>query len=151
MPVDIEGLKRLDARATPTPWAWWTSNSVKRITGPDGKDGGVLCSYRFDSGTDVAITDDNMAVLVAARNALPSLIAEVESLRKQLEEAEAARKRHWDMAAEYAEKITELRQSVDEHVGIAIKAAMLSHKTNSTSTIDEFIAVVLAQLKEQGK
>jgi hypothetical protein len=29
---------------TPGPWEMWTSNSFRRISGPDGRDGGVLCA-----------------------------------------------------------------------------------------------------------
>jgi hypothetical protein len=82
MTVDIEKLKALALAATPGPWEWWTSNSVLRLTGADGKDGGVLCGYVHSGDGDVYCSDANRAFIATANPAaVAELIAEVERLR----------------------------------------------------------------------
>lgn len=63
-----EGLAIAD-EASPGPWEWWTSNSMRRLTGPDGKDGGVLSAYRAADGFScVSVSDGNAALIEAACN-----------------------------------------------------------------------------------
>lgn len=86
-PIADAGVARLTAlaeKATPGPWEWWTSNSVVRLTGADGKDGGVMCAYRRMDYADICCKDDDRAYIAAANPAaILSLIA-----RATLTEAE---------------------------------------------------------------
>jgi hypothetical protein len=42
MNIDTNKLREIAERATPGPWAWWTSYCVKRLTTGGGPDGGGL-------------------------------------------------------------------------------------------------------------
>jgi hypothetical protein len=57
---------------------------------------------------------DSDYIAAASPKAVSSLIAEVESLRKKLEEANEAKTRYWDLAASYADELIELRAQVKE-------------------------------------
>lgn len=74
---EMEELRAIDARLPAGPWEVWSSNSFRRITGPDGKDGGVLSAYvqRSDGHPDLSMTEQQLADLCALRNALPRLLA----------------------------------------------------------------------------
>lgn len=93
-------LERLEREATPGPWRWWTSNSHTRLGTPD-KDEAVAFGYasRADGVGSIAILLDDMNFIVAARSALPQLLAEV----RRLKEENAAPLRHG--AAEERAKI----------------------------------------------
>jgi hypothetical protein len=81
----IEKLKALALAATAGPWQWWTSNSTLRLTGADGRDGGVLHGYAYSGGGDVACSEPNRAYIEAANPAaVLELIAEVERLRAEV-------------------------------------------------------------------
>ena len=81
MTVDIEKLKALALAASPGPWQWWTSNSMLRLTGADGRDGGVLHGYVHAGVGDVPCSEPNRAFIEAANPAaVLELIAEVERL-----------------------------------------------------------------------
>lgn len=85
----IEKMKALALAATPGPWQWWSSNSVKRVTGADGRDGGVLHAYSFRDGADIACSPSDQAFIAAANPAaVLELIAEVERLRAEVERLE---------------------------------------------------------------
>lgn len=59
---------------TPGPWEWWTSNSYRRLSGPDGKDGGVLhATVLRDGQPDVVCRDADRALIAAAPNLLATL------------------------------------------------------------------------------
>lgn len=80
---------KLAEAATKGPWEVWTSNSFRRITGPSRVDGGVLSGtvQRSDGQPDLCgeKRDDDLAFIVAAREAVPALLADVEALRKALQ------------------------------------------------------------------
>lgn len=76
-------IERAIAAASPAPWRWATSNSWRRLTSADGRDGGVL--YPFASAGDghpnCAITQEDMTFIELARDALPALVVEVRRLQ----------------------------------------------------------------------
>lgn len=81
----IEKLKALALAATPGPWQWWTSNSTLRLTGADGKDGGVLYGYVHAGVGDVSCSEPNRVFIEASNPAaVLELSAEVERLRAEL-------------------------------------------------------------------
>lgn len=74
-----------DERSLPAgPWELWTSCSFRRITGPDGKEGGVLHAYnqRSDNHPDLSMPEEQLFALVRLRNALPRLIEELREARR---------------------------------------------------------------------
>lgn len=66
---------------TKGPWKWWTSNSFRRLSGPDGKDGGVLCPTvsRSDGHPDLIVSKADMALIESAPDLLEALEDMVES------------------------------------------------------------------------
>jgi hypothetical protein len=83
--MDIEKLKALALAASPGPWQWWTSNSMLRLTGADGRDGDVLHGYVHAGVGDVSCSEPNRAFIEASNPAaVLELIAEVERLRAAL-------------------------------------------------------------------
>ena len=58
-------------KLTPAPWEWWTSNSFRRLTGGDGKDGGVLSGViqPSDHHPDILGGGTDMEFIVLARAA----------------------------------------------------------------------------------
>lgn len=87
-PDELAGLRRDEAALPAGPWELWTSCSFRRITGPDGKDGGVLSAYnqRSDNHPDLSMPEDKLFALVRLRNALPALLDAAER-EKRLEDA----------------------------------------------------------------
>lgn len=77
MLAKIARLEALERRLPAGPWELWTSCSFRRITGPDGKEGGVLHAYnqRADGHPDLSMPENQLAALVELRNALPALLA----------------------------------------------------------------------------
>lgn len=73
------------SKQTPGPWEWWTSNSVRRLTGADGKDGGVLYAYRAasDGVADIAVSDANARLIAASPDLLEACKTFVEWLRRE--------------------------------------------------------------------
>lgn len=67
---------------TPRPWKWWTSNSWRRLTGADGKDGDVLSPTvnRFDGHPDLVISEADAAHIVKCVNCHDELVAALEEL-----------------------------------------------------------------------
>lgn len=87
--LDLEALREVVANGTPGPWSnlshsgsweWW----IKRDTG--GWDGDILCIFE-DGEVHSEPTDADMDLIVAAVNALPVLLDEVQRLRDELERA----------------------------------------------------------------
>ncbi len=76
MTAPLTRLRSLLSAATARPWKWWTSNSFRRLSGADGKDGGVLYAVRHphDGQCDIVGSQANKDLIVAAVNALPQLI-----------------------------------------------------------------------------
>lgn len=73
---ELDRLQELSDKATPGPWELWTSNSNRRISGPDGVDGGVLYGITPKDGTsDLVGEPADLELIPAARNAMPDLIA----------------------------------------------------------------------------
>ena len=64
VPEALAKLRRLAMAATPGPWEWWTSNSTIRLTGADGRDGGVL-----DVAGTLLCSPQNRAYIAAANPA----------------------------------------------------------------------------------
>lgn len=75
--VDIEALERLSEAATPGPWRTADGGLCARATKTmDLRDDIVIdCSQR-------AYLEDNLRMLVAMRNALPAILAELRLARK---------------------------------------------------------------------
>lgn len=67
---------------TKGPWKWWTSNSFRRLSGPDGKDGGVLCPTvsRNDGHPDLIVSKADMALIESA----PDLLEVLEYIRDSI-------------------------------------------------------------------
>jgi len=81
--VELAAIRARIEAASPGPWEWWTSNSFRRLSGPDGKDGGVLHAVVLRDGVpDVEVSEEDAALLAHARTDLPRLLGEVERLRK---------------------------------------------------------------------
>lgn len=78
-----------DERIPAGPWTVWTSNSFRRITGPDRKDGGVLSAVvHRDGQADLSMREEALKALCSIRNRhrdladqLAAASAEVERLR----------------------------------------------------------------------
>lgn len=70
---------------TPGPWAWWTSNSTKRLSA-GGKDGGVLYGYRAasDGMADVHVREADMALIAAAPDMLDALLTAEAELEQHM-------------------------------------------------------------------
>ena len=81
-PETVEELKRLLAEATPGPWSV-RGLSVEAVA--NGGMMGTICQ-KWDSHTIPDATQDkNMELIVAAFNALPSLLDDIELLRESLQ------------------------------------------------------------------
>lgn len=84
------------AKHTPGPWKWWTSNSVRRLTGhglPGGQfkqDGDVLHAFRSrsDGVADLSVSGEDAGLIAAA----PEMYAALEQIVQILNE----RKMHTD-------------------------------------------------------
>ena len=59
------------------PWEVWTSNSFRRVSGPDGCDGGVLCGtvQRSDGHPDLSMTEDELFALCQIVNIVRCAVA----------------------------------------------------------------------------
>lgn len=75
-------LDKLLANATPGPWMMATSNSYRRIVTQREHDTVLWAiTQRSDGHPDLAGTEADKELLIAARNVLPHLLAEVRRLR----------------------------------------------------------------------
>jgi hypothetical protein len=75
MSIDLVNLRRLLDAATARPWKWWTSNSFRRLSGADGRDGGVLsATVHQDGQPDINGSQVDKDLIVVAVNALPDLL-----------------------------------------------------------------------------
>jgi len=80
-PERHEACKARAAAATRGPWKWWTSNSHRRLTAGDGQDGGVAYGTEHRDGCgDIVISESDMAFTESAREDVPDMLAEIESL-----------------------------------------------------------------------
>jgi hypothetical protein len=74
-------VRALAEKATSGVWAWWTSNSTKRISIQNGGDGRVLRAYVARDGlADISVSDEDAALIVAAVNLIrdPAFIGMME-------------------------------------------------------------------------
>lgn len=84
--TDLEELARLADAATPGPWKWWTSNSALRLSGADGKDGGVLAAVMHSSWPDILCSPANQAFIAAADPlVVGSLVERIQDLQRLLD------------------------------------------------------------------
>lgn len=123
-PSDLARLREDEALLPPAPWELWTSCSFRRITGPDGVEGGVLHAYnqRSDNHPDLSMPEEQLFALVRLRNALPGLLDALSSERTARQEAEAR--------AEAAERERdELRLDITGGEDAPGHNASLSHQT----------------------
>ena len=60
------------------PWEVWTSCSFRRISGPDGRDGGVLCGViqRSDGHPDLSMNERQLQALCDSVNGLRAVKAQ---------------------------------------------------------------------------
>ena len=77
---NLDHLEALARAATPGPWAWWTSNSVLRLTGDDGIDGGVLHAYARRDHADICCGESDRAFIAAAN---PAAVLELIALARR--------------------------------------------------------------------
>lgn len=79
----LDDLEALARAATPGPWKWWTSNSRKRLSGADGRDGGIIDAIALRDGADVIVSRENAAYLAAVSpGVVLALIARIRSLEE---------------------------------------------------------------------
>jgi hypothetical protein len=101
-------LKTLALAATPGPWRWWTRDSLLRLTGGDGNDGGVLHAYTYGSGADISCTTRDQAFIEAANpTAILRLLGKVE---KVLIERDTLRQGYTSASARVCELEAELER-----------------------------------------
>jgi hypothetical protein len=85
MPIDIDELERLEKAATPGPWAYFPDSiyagEIHAVIHPEGESLPVGTQH-ITSTPDYDDRPDDMALIVAARNALPELLAELKRLRQ---------------------------------------------------------------------
>lgn len=84
----LDHLEALARAATPGPWSWWTSNSTLRLTGADGRDGGVLYGYARQGDGDVNCAPNDQAFIAAANPA--AVLALIALARRAQPEGEAS-------------------------------------------------------------
>jgi hypothetical protein len=79
-----ERLREMEAKATPGPWKWWTSNSWRRLMRDyHGTTQGVAMPFVASDGhPDLDIGQADMALIVALRNALPQILSSMEELSR---------------------------------------------------------------------
>lgn len=72
----IEALRPHLAALPPGPWETWTSCSFRRISGPDGVDGGVLCGtiQRSDGHPDLSWTERECEAICAVVNGIRRIL-----------------------------------------------------------------------------
>jgi hypothetical protein len=75
-----------DRRATPGPWTWWTSNSVRRLSSPTG-DGDVLHGDRnlHDDVVDIVGKDFDKDFIATTRTREPVIAEALHGLLNALE------------------------------------------------------------------
>ena len=87
--IDVDAIRRDLARLPALPWELWTACSFRRITGPDGKDGGVLHAYnqRSDNHPDLSMPEEQLFALVRLINAYPALLSRLSTAEAERDEA----------------------------------------------------------------
>lgn len=65
----------MDAKHTPGPWKWWTSNGLRRLTAEGGRDGGVLSAVRLKDGfADIEVSEEDARLIEAAPKMLEACV-----------------------------------------------------------------------------
>ncbi|MCT9017121.1 hypothetical protein N6G05_26580 [Cupriavidus gilardii] len=139
--LNLDELERLAKAATPGPWEWWTSNSFLRLSGPDGRDGGVLyaCNIRNEYAT-VVVSEADRRFIAEARTALPALIARIRELEQERDHYRMAAEAEARFADEARAKVRELEQALQGCVD-----AMLHNGVPVDPEHPERVALVAAQ------
>lgn len=100
-----------DERMPEAPWEVWTSNSFRRIKGPNTADGGVLSALICRDGhPDLSMSGDNLKRLARTRNNLRAL---AEQLMAALKTIDYAVSENLNFNLKVAEEINEARRQRD--------------------------------------
>jgi hypothetical protein len=114
--LDLDALTALEAAATRGPWYRAKNHSRARVDDPDN----AIGAFDGPHTRYIAVVGDggDAELVCAARNALPALIAEVQELRAEVEQAWAALA-GYDLEAfeRQAAELEELRAAVQELAG----------------------------------
>lgn len=85
--IDLGPIRKRLRKASAGPWEWWTSCSFRRLSGPDGKDGGVLRAVVYHDGVaGIEGSEGDMDFVAHAREDVENLVREVEYLRMKAAE-----------------------------------------------------------------
>jgi len=130
------------------PWTVASSNSFRRINGPDGKDGGVLHAYaqRSDGHPDLSMSELVLWALCRVVNATPGLLT-------ALEEAEGRAKANehdaqvWMAHAEKAEQMAAAKDEALRNARYSLVQARMNARDTPeseefTQAIDEIDAAI---------
>lgn len=73
---ELQELAICSAELPDGPWECWTSNSFRRITGPDGRDGGVLSGIkqRSDGHPDLSMRESEVYALCKMVNLVRGIL-----------------------------------------------------------------------------
>lgn len=88
--IDIAGLREVERKATPGPWEWLPPDSEINCDWLGVAHGRFLA----DGDYGYPAFEDDKALLVAVRNALPALLDEIERLRAYQHAGDAASREH---------------------------------------------------------
>lgn len=128
--AELEEILELDRHGTAAPWTLWTSNSHRRITGPSGRDGGVLSGTVHPVDHHPDLTGDNLKVdlllIVRGRNLLARAARTVADLRRDIaEQAEYTGSRLAQRERETAAAIADRRDAERELAEARVEIARL--------------------------
>lgn len=121
----MTNLQEIEARAeaaTPGPWEWWSSCSHWRLTGADGKDGGVIHAYKASDGFPcVSVSEEDRDFIAHARQDIPLLLSELRKLDEMLTDTCAERDA---IKAEVEQLYSELRKAREREEAALAKLYM---------------------------
>ena len=146
--VDLDRLQALHEAATPGPWARRGDVSIK--ADPNGFSdvlipGPVRCGrYCLGGSSDIEVESSDLDLIVAMRNALPALLAEVRALRAERERTEAAL-REIASLGESIVKCREYLQSTDHHDNYMDRNRC---RTEEAKAVDRLILASIAYWRE---
>jgi hypothetical protein len=159
--IDLDKLEALARAATPGPWQWWTSNSTLRLTGADGRDGGVLygsassgvgdvvCSMPDRAFIEAANPSAILALIDLANRAAPRVSEQADEVDAKVRSLTADIDRQLDdLAAEFG-LTTEPHKQADERVvrlhALARSIDASGIASRSDAAFLESLAIALAQ------
>ena len=99
-------------RWTPGKWVWWTSNSWRRLRSEDGRTTrDVLMPYASwaDLHPDIAVSEEDMALIAAAPDLYEALEAQVAVSRRLMEKAGFSEASIGDCTAQARRALTRAR------------------------------------------